>query len=301
MSVVGIILTVCNLFLVLIFWAMHMGVHKPKRGKMFGVNMPQERMNDDRVQEIVDWYLVRDKWWFRISLVTAFLPLYPTQYFSITHSIFLIWTTWVLVYKIGLFGKTVRKLRDLKDACGWFDPVRDADEKHWYGGIFYYNPDSKKMFTNQYMMGMGSTVNMATKGGRIFMITTAVILVVTLIPSWVLIIMDDFIQPSVKLTEQELIIKSTFSKTSARFEDIESVTWMNELKIGTKSNGSSTSLYARGTFYVGDYGKSYVFYNKAFPQLIVVTVKDARPIIFNMKTLDATEMMYRELRSRVGL
>lgn len=300
MSLVGIILTVSNLFLILIFWAMNIGVHKPKRGKIFGVNMPEARMNDDRVTEIVDWYLIRDKWWFRISLITAFLPLYPTVYFSIILSIFMIWTFAVLGYKMWLFGKTLRKLRDLKDACGWFDPVRDADEKHWYGGVFYYNPDSKKMFTNQYMMGMGSTVNLATKGGRNFMIITGALLVITVMPSWGLTIVDDFVPPSIKLTDSELVIKSAFSKASTSYDNIESVLWTTDVKIGTKATGSGTSLYSRGTFYVSEYGQSKVYRFKDFTELIVVTLKEGKPIIFNTKTLDETEAIYRELRSKVA-
>ena len=300
MSVVGIILTGSNLFLILIFWAMNIGVHKPKRGKIFGVNMPEPRMNDERVTDIVSWYLVRDKWWLRISLITAFLPLYPTTYFSIVFSFFMLWTIAVLGYKMWLFSKALKKLRDLKDTCGWFDPVRDADEKHWYGGIFYHNPDSKKMFTNQYMMGMGSTVNLATKGGRVFMIITGVILFISVLPPWALIIVDDFVPPSIKLTESELVIKSAFSKAHANYDDIEMVLWTNDLKIGTKVSGSGTDRYTRGTFYVGEYGKSKVYRFKDFSQLIVVTVKDGQPIIFSSETLNETEAIYRELRSKVG-
>ena len=299
MHIVGIILTISNLFLILIMWGMTIGIHKPKNGKIFGINMPTDRFNDERVLEIVNWYLKRDKWWFRIGLLTAFLPLYRTPYYSIIHSIFIIWTTGIIVYKGRIFAKTMKKLRELKQTCGWFDPVRDEEEQYWYGGVFYNNPNSKKMFTSKYQVGMGSTVNLATKGGKIFMIVTGVILVIALIPTWGLILVDDFVPPSINLTDDRLIIKSAFSKASAEFDEIESVLWTDALKIGTKSNGSSTALYSRGTFFVGDYGKSYVYRFKAFPQLIVVEVKDSKPIIFNLKTLEETEAIYRELLLRI--
>ena len=300
MSVVGIIFAISNLFLVLIFWAINLGVHKPKRGKLFGVNMPEGHMNDERVQEIVSGYLKRDKRWFLIALITAFLPLYPTDYFSITYSFFLIWTTWVIVYKMAIFGKTVKKLRDLKDACGWFDPVRDADEKHWYGGVWYHNPDSKKMFTNQYMMGMGSTVNMATRGGKIFMIAVAIILFVSLVPTWAMIVIDDFVPPKIELSETSFSIRSGFGKVETPYEDIVSISWEEDLKIGTKSNGSGTPIYSRGTFFVGDYGKCYVNRFKAVPEMILVIRENDKPMVFNTVSLEKTQEIYRALLKRIN-
>ena len=140
---------------------------------------------------------------------------------------------------------------------------------------------------------------MLFRSGKIFMIVIVVILVVALIPTWGLILMDDFIPPRIELAEDRLIIKSAFSKASADFDEIESVLWTDSLKIGTKSNGSATALYSRGTFFVGDYGKSYVYRFKEFPQLIVVEVKEGKPIIFNLETLEETEAIYRALLLKI--
>lgn len=295
MSIVNIILTLSNLFLLLVFWAINIGSHKPKRGKIFGIRFPQERFKDERFTEILDWYMRRDRLWLWLAFVTAFTPLYPTQYFSITFSAFLIWTTWVVAYKITLFSRAMQKVRNLKSACGWTDPVLDADEQYWRGGVFYYNPHSKKIFTNAHLMGTGSTVNLATRGGKIFMIVTLLLLVVSIVPAWFLIIKDDFLAPAIVLTDDYLSVKSAFSKTTVDLDDIESIVLTRDVTIGPKSNGSSTALYKRGRFYVSGYGSTYVFIFNENAEAVLITLKDGSALIVNEQSPERTHELYRRL------
>lgn len=293
--IVGIIFLVCNIMLILIMGAVTMGMNRPSRGKMFGIALPSGRENDDRVQEIVSRYIKHVRTWNILSLPTAFLVLIPTPYFSVLYSIFLIWTTAVIILRFRIIGIARRDLIDLKHQVGWYDPVRDEDEAYWIGGFIYSNPNSSKMFVNQNAFGYGSTVNVATKGGKRFMIVMAIVLFLSLIPTWGLIIWDDVMPPSVILHESELVVRSAMNKAVVSLEDIVSVELRKDLSIGTKVNGSGTQLYSRGTFYVGDLGKSHVFRFKDVESLIVVQQKNGIPLIFNMKTESETLDWYYKL------
>ncbi len=48
------------------------------------------------------------------------------------------------------------------------DTVFRDDDRYWYGGIFYYNPDDPAMFVPR-RFGLGWTVNFGNPRGRLFM------------------------------------------------------------------------------------------------------------------------------------
>lgn len=293
----GVIFLVSNLFLVLLLGAFTMGMHRLSRGKIFGVNLPNGRENDERVQDIVLKYRKNSRLWFVFSLVTAMLVLIPTPFFSVVYTIFLIWTTVVIVLKFKIIGTARKAMIELKHQVGWYDPTRDVEETYWKGGFFYNNPNSDKMFVSKSAFGYGSTVNMATKGGRRFMMVTAVILFLSLVPSWGLIVLDDIQQPSVKVDGNDLVVKSAMNKATIPLSEIVSVELREDVVIGTKINGSGTSLYSRGKFYVGEFGKCNVFRFKNVEPLIVIQQKNGIPLIFNLKTESETLEWYYKLIS----
>lgn len=293
--IVGIIFLICNLMLILIMGAVTMGMHRHSRGKMFGIGLPNGREKDERVQKIVLKYVKNTRIWMILFLPTAFLVLIPTPYFSVLYSIFLIWTIAVIVVRFRLISIARSDLIELKHQVGWYDPVRDEDEAYWKGGFIYSNPNSSKIFVSKNALGYGSTVNVATKGGKRFMSAMAIVLFLSLVPTWGLIIWDDVMPPSVKLDESELVVRSAMNKAVVPLEDIISVDLRKDLSIGTKVNGSGTQQYSRGTFYVGDLGKSHVFRFKDVEPLIVVQQKNGIPLIFNMKTEAETLDWYYKL------
>ncbi|GAB6108730.1 PH domain-containing protein [Fusibacter bizertensis] len=290
----GIIFFGCNVITFFLMAAIYMGISKPSRGKLFGIYIPPEKMSDERVTEVIQRYKTKNKIWFWISFLTMFLQLYPTDYFSIILSYFLVWTTAIIVFKMKLIANVNSELIKLKRELGWYDAVRDVEENYWHGGMFYYNPNSKKVFVNSSLVGNSSSVNLATKAGRNTMIFSAVLIILLLVPSWVLILKDDFVEPKIHISNTELTVKSAFHKVNVKLSDIEQVT-VTEISGGNKVNGSGTARYARGVFYYSEYGNCDVFKYRSTKEVILIQIKNRRPLILNMPTYEETMSLYQEI------
>jgi len=305
----GIVFFICNLMTLLIIQAANMGLEKNRKNKRFGINLPAERMDDERVMEVVAKYRQQNRLWFWLSFIFLFPNFIKTPYFSFIFSLFIIWNTAMIIGKFGIITSASKSLRRLKETYGWFDAVRDADEKHWYFNMFYYNRDSQKLWVND-PSGYGSTVNIATKNGKIIMFVTALILFGTLIPAWVLIVIDDFVPPRIELTTDSLVIHSAFNKSAIAYDQIAEVTLIGELSGGTKVNGSSTELYRRGLFYYSAYGRCELsVYNEVTPIVVIIPVntdtssttkaKPIKPVLFNAQTEKETLDLYYELLTKL--
>lgn len=296
---IGIIFLISNLMTFLIFWGTSTGLEKYKRGTLFGANFSEIHLQNESVQSTIAWYKRANKIWFWFFLITCFAVLIPTPYVSIIFAFFFIWLMLMIASRFWIFGKAFKSIRQIKVERGWFDPVRDADEEHWHGGMFYYNPDSSKLFTNKYLMGAGSTINMATKGGKIIMAITASFLILTIIPLFIMMLVDDFSAPSITLTESNLSIKSAIYKTYVSLEDITSVELIDSLKEGVKTNGTATDLYSRGKFYISDYGDVNLYVFREVKPMILVRIEGEKPLIFNAVTSEETLNYYEELLATI--
>lgn len=298
MNFIGTIFFLNNVILLLVFWAATLGVEKTKRGKRFGIYIPSERLNDERVLEICDAYKRQNKLWLSLGLLTSLLPLVPTVYFSITFSIFMIWTGLIIFLKLKISAQAMKALKTLKSTQGWENPEVDADEKNWHwGGVIYYNPSSDKLFKASPEFPASYTFNLATKAGKISWFLIGALLVGTLLPAWGMIIIDDIFPPRMTFSETEFSIKSGFSRLSVPLSQIESVQWAEDLSIGSKQKGSSTALYKRGTFSIRNLGKAHVYIFNDISEQILINLSEDRPILLNMKSLEETQRLYEELKN----
>ncbi len=297
MNAIGIILTINNLFLLLVFWAVTKGAEKVKRGKRFGIYLPSERLNDERVMAICEKYQNQNSHWLSVGLLSSLLPLFPTDYFSITFSLFMIWTGLIIYLKLKMGAQAMQALKTLKAQQGWENPEVDADEKNWlWGGVIYYNPSSEKLFKASPDFPASYTFNLATRAGKISWFLIAALLLVTLLPAWGMIIVDDLLPPRVVISDIDLSIKSGFSSVNVPIDHIESVQWAEDLSVGSKQSGSSTALYKRGTFTIRNKGKARVYIFNHVAEKIWVTLSEDKPILINMKTSEETQQLFQELK-----
>lgn len=290
----GLVFFGCNVITFLLMAAILMGAYKPNRGKIFGIFIPSERISDDRLTQVIQRYKTRNRIWFWLSFFTMFLQLYQTDYFSIVFSYFMIWTFLIIFIKMWIISKANSELKKLKREAGWYDAIRDSEEDYWYGGIFYFNPDSKKVFVNSTLVGGSSSMNLATKAGRNTMILSTILIIVLLVPPWFLILKDDFVKPVIQLSDTQLTVKSAFHKVSVNLTDIEQIV-VTEISGGVKVNGSGTERYERGVFYYSDYGDCDVFKYQALKEVLLIQIAHHRPLIINMPTYDETMQLYQEI------
>jgi uncharacterized membrane protein len=71
----------------------------------------------------------------------------------------------------------------IKERKKWMDPEEPSlNPKHWrLGGLFYSNPDDPRVFVPKPPhTGVGTTTNLGTPGGRLFMIAIALVVIATI-------------------------------------------------------------------------------------------------------------------------
>jgi len=300
----------CNLMTLLILMGANYGMHKYSRGKIFGVIIPSGRENDEAVVGIVERYKKQNRIWMLFSFLTNFITLVNTPYVSFSIIALFLWLAVVIGGKLYISGMASESLKQLKYTRGWYDAVRDEDEQYWKWGVFYNNPNSKKILVNGPMGS--SNVNIATKFGKGFMIVMSLILIGSFIILPIFVVMDDFIEPKVSITDEKISVHSVMEKGEMPIAAIDKIFITENLKIGSKMMGSATQLYARGIFYVSPYDRCEISIFKENPVVIVILPKGytemgksesynqenpdkIKPLIFNLKDKTETMQLYEKL------
>lgn len=179
-----------------------------------------------------------------------------------------------------------------------FAPLEMEDETSWYFGVLYHNPRVQKTFVNK-RYGIGSTVNLATAGGKWFMGLTVILCIGLIIPLWISIVLDDFIPCRGVADETALRITGSMYSVEIPYEDIKSLEWTDAVKGGYKTNGSATGLYMRGNFIVPDRGDCLLFvYNDSKPYLVIER-QSGEPVIYSGQTYDETKALFETLEQKM--
>ncbi|MEF2244296.1 DUF5808 domain-containing protein [Paenibacillus sp. IITD108] len=169
------------------------------------------------------------------------------------------------------------------------------DEDHYWGtGLVYNNPNDKKVMVPK-RIGAGSTVNIATTGGK-FVYTGAYALVLAIvIPIAVMIIRADSIAPELTVNEAGTVhITDTTYSFTFETSDIEEVLLEEKMPSGFRVNGIATSEYARGNFKLNELGKAKLYVFKHSSPYIVIKLKDLY-VIYNELEPDKTKQVFNEL------
>lgn len=292
MNYIGLIFTVSNLFLLLVFWGVNAGAERYKKNKIFSVETSEKYLQDDRFQEIIGEYKKKNRGWLLFFFITAFLPLYSTPYFSLTFSFFMLWTITVIAFKIIIHASANKSVHAYNESVGY--KPNDNESKCWIGGFLYHNPDSEKVWVWNHL---NLTFNLATKKGKIYMGGLVLFMVISIGLPWIKIIQDDLRVPQISFSDEKMTIQSAFSSTEIYFDDILQIEYLEKIEVGSKSRGSSTSLYSRGIFNVRGYGRSHVYVFNDVKSVIWFKGIDQKNIFINFATHEETEAFYEMLHN----
>jgi len=298
----GWILWGSSLMLLVIFLGVFYGYGKPSRGKILGIRLSEAHFDDEAVKAVIWNYKKRNRVWFWIALISMFGMVYKTPYFSITFSIFMGWTLFVIIGKLWLFGSAYEQMKAVKKEMGWYDKSIDYEEDCWYGGQFYNNPKSDQFWvkSSSGLQGGNITVNLANKKARWTMIITLVLTAIVIFPLWGSVILEDVSEPAIKFEHQTINVKSVFSKTTIDLSSVTSVEVVSRPTQGSKINGSATERYARGKFYYSPYGNCKVYLFKSSDIAVLIEVSDALPILINKKTNDETMNLFEQIVQKLN-
>ena len=159
-----------------------------------------------------------------------------------------------------LFIPVMRKIREVEAR---YEKERDIvvdgdDDRYWIGGLLYNNPKDKHTVVSQ-RVGMGTTINMATKAGKIWWgVTVIVMLFLPVLLGW--LIFEEFTPISLSIKEDELHAIHLKVEHELLLEAIEDVELVEDLPSLTKVVGSAMDTLAKGSFRIKGTGEKCILF-----------------------------------------
>jgi len=168
------------------------------------------------------------------------------------------------------------------------------DDYYWINGSTYYNPDDQTIMVPK-RVGIGTTVNMATRAGKWIQYGGIVLVIVIVIPLTAFIVQSDNTAPTLTIQEDGIVsIDYPLYDYSFKISDVKGITLEETLPSGFRTNGTATAEYARGNFSLEKLGAAKLYVFKNSPPYITMQL-DGLTVIFNEKDAARTKELFVQL------
>jgi uncharacterized membrane protein len=172
---------------------------------------------------------------------------------------------------------------------------KDVQEEQgtWKWG-FYYDPYDPRIFVPKRIASMGWTINIGRPLGKLFCFGV-IALVFAIIIFVVYAGLRDY---QITVKGSEIIIDAAMYDMTLEKEQVESVSIVNRLPNGTRTNGYGGVNRSFGHFNLHEYGDCVLYIYNNVNQYIVVQLKGKEPsyVIVNDKTIEKTESLYQTIK-----
>ena len=149
---------------------------KPKENHILCSTIPLSKMDSNEIKDVVKQYLKANNYFLLFMIITA-IPGFLLRINDTTClSYMFIWIFAVIIAQSIFTKKYFNRIQTLKKENEWIVP----DDKDKYWGVFFYNNPNDDRFLVENNSGYGTTINMAKKSAKIFMIIISIIIVISL-------------------------------------------------------------------------------------------------------------------------
>jgi uncharacterized membrane protein len=276
------------LILSLVFWTSKWdGTFKQHR--LFSITLPADVIQKKALTQVQKYFQKQLSLSFIIIVSLSILCLFlQFQYVSLEMLIFF----FIIFSAIGLpsyfYAQANRQVKQIKVEQNWqagtFSHGIHEDD-FWKYGQFYNNPHDVARSVSK-RMGIGTTLNLAHKSQRRFLIGSIVVtLMVTVVLSFGLFYME-VKSPNFRIESKMLYIDYPIYYYKLPLEQVNNLTVLQILPSISKENGIGTESFARGYYYVEGYGRVFLcVYNKG--PFILIDTKQGK-LIINESTEETT-------------
>ena len=176
------------------------------------------------------------------------------------------------------------------------DILADEDDA-WLGGVLYYNPsDNRTMVAKR--LGIGTTVNLATKGGKLYLIAVAAVLLLCLLIGPILGMVDSD-PPRLEVTSKNTLVSLHGSKEkyTIPLDEITEVELRDSLPGSSRVFGVGLPHYLEGDFSVSGEGAAKFCLDPTAPVFLRVET-ESRTYWFTAETPEQTQQIAEWLQLR---
>lgn len=139
------------------------------------------------------------------------------------------------------------------------DLAQPDDDDNWLWGLVYCNPKDKHFMVEK-RVGVGTTVNVATAGGKVFVVLIgATLLCVPLL--CIYLFFTEFTPIHLTIEENQLVAEQMKEEHVIYLHSIDEVELVTELPQMSRNHGTSVANLMKGSYKVKDEGHCEVFLN----------------------------------------
>lgn len=241
--------------------------------------------------------------WLALSVLSAAYTLMLGLYMlDIAGSLltFLLATSLYVFFTLGVAMWAEMKTRlvqqQLTAVAG--DTLMNDEDCYWLWGMIYYNKNDKHTMVSQ-RTGMGSTINLATVGGKIW--AAIGILGILSIPVCCAFLLYEDFSPTVIQIEGEMLSATHGSyDIDIPLQDIAKTEWWTQMPSSSKIEGYNSEKLLKGDFTVKGYGHCVLMVNPQIAGVIYIEDKEGHRYIMNLDTIEDTMTIYEHLQLEVS-
>ncbi|HHV65378.1 MAG TPA: hypothetical protein GXX46_09955 [Peptococcaceae bacterium] len=190
-----------------------------------------------------------------------------------------------------------KKIRDAEDyflGTELRDESNLSEQENFYKWGCYYNPNDPRIFVPKRIEGMGWTINIAHPVGKAIGVGILVLVLAALIPVFYGGAKDYVIAEN----GSQITFDAAMYDLSVEKSQIVSMSIIEDLPKGTRTNGYGGANKSFGHFYLEGYGKCMLYVYNQVGKFIVLELEGDNPryVIVNGKTPEETEALYQSIQ-----
>lgn len=189
----------------------------------------------------------------------------------------------------------VRKMQEELTRGSGKDDYADEDD-HWIFGMFYYNPEDRRLMVSE-RTGMNMSFNLAKTSGRAIMLSCLLLLLA--MPFFGIWILYEERQPvRLTCTDEALTASHTGTSYEIGLDNIETAELLTKLPQMSKIAGSGLDSVLKGKFSVKEIGRVTACLDPRTGPWLLVTTDDGRQYLLGSSTEVETEKLWELLSSK---
>lgn len=190
-------------------------------------------------------------------------------------------------------------LKKLREVNTCYEKERDIaldgdDDRYWIWGLLYNNPNDKHTMVSQ-RVGMGTTINIATKAGKLWWgLSIIVILSLPVLLGWVMF--EEFTPITLSINEDEVQALHLKVEYELPIDELENVELVNDLPNLTKSVGSALGNVVKGKYIVRGTGERCRLFLNPQNDVFIKVVYEDMAYYLGGRTDEETLEVYQALK-----
>lgn len=210
--------------------------------------------------------------WIHISKVTWVMI---AMYLSLPTFSVVMWSAMIevlagIIISIVFLNRITRIER--KYAPHYLKEYRMDEERYWIWGAIYNNPWDKRAIVNT-RYGMGSSMNLGTSMGKIFMMIGVIAIIsVPIMCTW--LIFDEMMPIHARIENETIVCRHLKTEYEIAFNEIEQVYLVEKVPECTKIHGTMTDTLYSGRFEIYRDGVYEMLLNPETAKFLKIVTKD---------------------------